>query len=42
MERVGMICLIGCDPALDILRKEPGFKELVQKIGPPDEIDKFG
>ncbi|WP_276500899.1 adenylate/guanylate cyclase domain-containing protein [Terrimonas pollutisoli] len=44
-ERVGWMLFIGCDPTLDILRKEPRFKELVRKIGPPEaiaEIDKFG
>ena len=44
-ERVGWMLLIGADPGLDILRKEPRFKELVRKIGPPEaiaEIDKFG
>jgi len=44
-ERVGWMLFIGCDPTLDILRKEHRFKELVRKIGPPEaiaEIDKFG
>jgi serine/threonine-protein kinase len=44
-ERVGWMLLIGTDPSLDILRKEPRFKELVRKIGPAEaiaEIDKFG
>jgi len=37
-ERVGMMCLIGCDPALDILRSEPRFKELIRKVGPTEAI----
>jgi tetratricopeptide (TPR) repeat protein len=44
-ERVGWMLFIGCDPTLDILRKEPRFKALVRKIGPQEaiaEIDKFG
>ena len=44
-ERVGYMLWIGCDPTLNILRKEPRFKELVRKIGPKEaiaEIDKFG
>jgi TolB-like protein len=44
-ERTGWMLWIGCDPALDVLRKEPRFKNLVRKIGPPEaiaEIDRFG
>jgi TolB-like protein/class 3 adenylate cyclase len=44
-ERVGWMLYIGCDPALDVLRKEKRFKDLVLKIGPMQaiaEIDKFG
>ncbi len=37
-ERVGWMLWISCDPTLDILRKEPRFKELMKKIGPAEEI----
>jgi hypothetical protein len=33
-ERVGYMVMIGRDPALDVLRDEPRFKNFARKIGP--------
>jgi serine/threonine-protein kinase len=41
-ERVGWMCLIGREPALDVLRQTPRFQNLLKKIGPIEALQGHG